>query len=91
MGVWRWRGGGRILGSSGRGVSWEVWLIVWEREGGTYTAEEMANETYEDSSGAIFVIGVEAFERVRFLVCVEDGEVGNFFEGGFCGWVVVDV
>ena len=59
-------------------------------ERGTYTAEEMADETYQDSARSVFVVGVEAFECSRFLVCVEEGEVGDFFEGSFCGWVVVD-
>lgn len=60
------------------------------RGGGTYTAEEMADEAYEDSARSVFIVGIEAFESSRFLICVEDGEVGAFFEGGLCGWVVVD-
>lgn len=27
---------------------------------------------------------------MRFVVRVENGDVSNFFQGGFCGWVVVD-
>ena len=73
------------------GGQWEDLICLWGEEGGTYTAEEMADENYEDSSRSVLVVGVEAFECSQFLVCVEDGEVGDFFEGGFCGWVVVDL
>ena len=58
--------------------------------GGTYTAEEMADETYEDAARSNFVVGVEGFESVGFVICVKHGEVCDFFEGGFCGGVVVD-
>ena len=66
-------------------------LLGWVfGEVGTYTAEEVADETYEDTPRSVFIVGVEAFECSGFLVCVEDGEIGDFFKGGFCGWVVVD-
>lgn len=57
---------------------------------GTYTAEEMPDENHEHAPRSMFVICVERFESMRFLVHIQYGNVCDFFELLFCGCFIVD-
>ncbi len=45
----------------------------------------------EDATGTVFVVGIQALKRVLFSILVQDGQVGDFVEVSFGGWIVVDL
>lgn len=54
----------------------------------TYTAEKVADEYYQDSSGAVGTV-VKALEGMRLAVLVEQHIVGNASERGIRGYLIV--
>ncbi len=51
----------------------------------------MPYEDDEDATGTVFVVGVQALKRVLLPILVQDGQLGDFVEVPFGGWIVVDL